>query len=307
VKWGNSCLQKQQESEGQYMRIGKARFKMTVMTSGWMTLVLLTFTLLIPDSSHAVTFFDTSFETCREGTGSDFPCEGWDDFGQENPGHLEVTNDLAYPGGTKSVKGTFDDVNGSSQQPSISRSFTDSTHVFARFATRASPGFQISVNGHTKMVRFKGDTGYPLVWIMNRWGVYSIVVEGPYDATGSVDVYSSSIAPSQTSWDQVEFEWKLNTPGQSNGHMRLWVNGTLRIERLNNAYIGPTPTSVGPAHGLLNSSNYLIGTAQIYVQSGLGSIYYDRFAVGNTRIGMTTGAPSTDTTPPASPTGLQVR
>lgn len=281
-----------------------ARFKMTVMTLCRMTLLLLMFTLTIPGPSHAVTFFDTNFETCTVGAASDFPCEDWNDFGQANPGHLEVSKDQSFSG-TKSVKGTFDNIDGSSQMPSIYRSFTRVPHIFARFAHRASPGFQLGSNGQTKLVRFKDDVGYPLVWIKNSYGQYTIDMEGPYDRAGNY-VIASGIAPSQTSWDQIEFEWQLNTPGQSDGLMRLWVNGVLRIEHLNHAYIGPTPTSIG-GQGLPNPSTYLIRTTQIFVQSGLGSLYYDRFAVGDTRIGLATSQTSSDSTPPTPPTGLQVK
>ena len=155
------------------------------------------------------------------------------------------------------------------------------------------------------MVRFKDDVGYPLVWIYNRYGTYSVVMEGPYDYAGTY-VLNSGVTPSQTAWDQIEFEWKLNTPGQSNGLMRLWINGVLRVEQLNKAYIGPTPTSKGQ-HGLPNPSNYLIRTAQIYIQSGVGSLYYDRFAVGDARIGLAGSTKSSDTTTPSIPTGVQVR
>lgn len=286
------------------MRMRAVRFEITVVTLGWMTLLLLMLTLTIPAPSHATVFFDTSFDACPVGTGNDFPCEGWDDFNQESVGHLQITNSLAFSG-TKSVKGTYDNVNGSTRTPSISHSWTKVPHIFTRFAHRASQGFQVGSNAQTKMVRFKDDAGYPLVWIYNRYGTYSIVVEGPYDYAGTY-VLSSGIAPSQTSWDQIEFEWKLNTPGQSNGLMRLWINGVLRAEQLNKAYIGPTPTSKG-VHGLPNPSSYLIRTAQIYIQSGLGSLYYDRFAVGDTRIGLATSQTSSDTTPPIPPAEIQVR
>ena len=284
------------------MRMRTVRFKMTVATLGRTTLLLLMFTLTIPGPSHATVFFDTSFETCTAGTGNDFPCEGWDDFGQESRGHLEITTSLASSG-TKSIKGTFDGINGSTATPSVSRSWTRTPHIFARFAFRESPGFQLGSNGMTKLTRFKDDYGYPMVWLMNRYGTYTILMEGPYDYGGTY-VLTSGIAPSQTSWDQIEFEWKLNTPGQSNGLIRLWINGVLRAEQLNKAYIGPTSTSKSPS-GLPTPSTYLIRTAQIYIQAGLGSLYYDRFAVGDGRIG--TSTTSSDTTSPTTPTGVQVR
>jgi hypothetical protein len=286
------------------MRMRAMKFKMTIVTLGWMVLLFLMVTLTIPSPSHAAIFFDTSFETCPVGTGNDFPCEGWDDWKSESVGHLEITSSLAFSG-TKSIKGTWDGLVNSTSQPSVSRSWTRHPHIFARFATRASQGFQIAANGTTKMVRFKDDKGYPIVWIYNRYGTYTIVMEGPYDYAGTY-VLSSGIAPSQTSWDQVEFEWKLNTPGQSNGLMRLWVNGVLRAEQLNKAYIGPTSTSIG-ASGQLNPSTLLIRTAQIYIQAGLGQIYYDRFAVGDTRIGLAGSTTGSDTTSPTIPTGVQVQ
>lgn len=279
------------------------KFKRTDVTVGLMTLLWLLYTLTIPAPSHAAIFFDTDFETCTMGTSSDFPCESWNDFETAQPGHLEVTSALAFSG-TKSVKGTWDNINGSSQQPSIHRAITPSTYIFARFATRASAGFQYSANGFTKMVKFKGSYGYPMLWIHNVYGQYAVIIEGPYDRAGGYVLYSG-IAPSSTSWDQLELEYKFNTPGQANGHVRFWVNGVLRIEHLNHEYIGPTPDSIGP-HGLANPSTVTISDAQIYVQSGLGSIYYDRFAVGNTRIGPTQSkSTSVDSTPPTSPKDFQ--
>lgn len=57
-----------------------------------------------------------------------------------------------------------------------------------------TPGFQISVNGNTKLVRFKDSLGYPLVWIMYRYGTYQIVMEGPYDYSGTY-IVSTDVAP----------------------------------------------------------------------------------------------------------------
>ena len=287
------------------MHMKTVMFKRTAATLGLMSLLSIPSTLMIPSSSHAATFFDTDFETCATGTGNDFPCEGWNDFGQERENYLEASTALAFSG-TKAVKGTFDSNtgDGNTLRPSIYRTWTPTNHIFVRFATRESPGFQICWNGHTKMVRLKDDSGYPLLWIHNRYGAYNLIMEGPYDRAGGW-VLSSGVAPSQTSWDEIEVEYRLNDPGVANGFMRMWINGTLRIEHLNHEYIGPTPTSVGP-HGLSNPSTVRIRTAQIYMQCALGVKYYDRFAVGDTRIGPTQSKPkSADSTPPASPLGLR--
>ncbi|TKB95638.1 MAG: hypothetical protein E8D41_00315 [Nitrospira sp.] len=282
---------------------------MTVANIGLTALLWLLCTLTIPGPSEAEIFFDSNFESCNVGTGNDFPCEGWDDFGIEKivaPDHnsIEITNSLSFSG-SKSVKGTFVNAVGGINNPSIWRNHTSTKHYFFRFATRQSPGFKIATNGHTKMVRFLDTTfGYPIPVLVYRYGTYQIVMEAPYD---QADAYllNSGVVPSQTSWDQVEVELLLNTPGQSNGLIRLWVNGVLRGETLNRQWIGPTPTSKCGNGNNTCPSTWSVKATQIFIQAGLGTIHYDRFAVGNTRIGLTTGQTSSDSTPPAIPSGVR--
>ena len=100
---------------------------------------------------------------------------------------------------------------------------------------------------------------------------------------GSV-LYQGGPPVSSTAWDQVETEWKMNTPGQAGGLVRLWVNGTLYIERLNLQMRGPTPSSIN-SQGLSNPSTTKFSEAQIFVQCGIGNMWWDRVAVGNARIG----------------------
>ena len=284
------------------MRIGTARFKMTVVTLGRKILLLLMFILAIPGPSNAATFFDIDFES-----GSSFVANGWNDYGTESYGNLLISTDQALSG-THSVKGVFDNVNGSSQTPQIVKTFPPSTHIFNRFAYRISPGFQIGSNNFTKIMRFRDANGYPIIWLELHGGVYSVTVEGPYDFH-DVYILDSGVAPSSTSWDQVEFEIQLNTPGSSNGAIRMWVNGDLRVEQTGKAYIGPTNSSIGQS-GQLNPANLTFNDQTIYIQSGLGVVYFDRVAVGDTRIGTTTGGGAggtTDITPPSTPLGLQIR
>lgn len=292
------------------MRMWAAKFKMSVATVGLMALLCLLCSLTIPGPLQAAIFFDSNFETCAVGTGNDFPCEGWNDFGKEfinapNHNKIEITNSLAFSG-AKSVKGTWVNVNGGIDNPSIYHYFPASDHLFARFATRQSPGFQMSSNNITKMVRFTSSTGswYPVISVWLQSNKYIIGVEGSW-ALGSVNFVGGPTA-SSTSWDQVEVECLLNTPGQANGLVRMWVNGVLYVERLNLQLRGPTPTSVN-SQGLTNSSTYRFDSAQIFVQNGNGSKYYDRFAVGNTRIGLTTGQTSSDTAPPTIPSGVRAQ
>lgn len=286
-----------------------ARFKMTIVTLGRITLLLLMFTITIPRPADAAVLFDSDFESGSGAT--DFLGNGWNDFGTAQVGNLELSTDFALSG-TRAVKATVTDVNGSALQPAAYKNVPLTDRLFLRFGHRESVGFQVGSNGATKKIRVLLNNGYPKVWIYHKYGVYGLEVEAPYFVlgTGGVPVTTlfqgGSRVPSQTSWDQIEVEYLLNTPGQSNGLLRMWVNGTLDVELLNKQWRGPTDASVAPS-GQPTPASGQIQTIQIFVQSGLGSFYIDRLAAGNTRIGMTTGAPPTDIAPPASPTGLQVR
>lgn len=273
--------------------------------------------------------FDTSFETCAVGTGSDFPCEGWVDIvsgvteglgetyasiplnqrsgpeAQHNK--IEITNTTAFSG-SKSVKTTFvanqTPVGGSGiscayQNPTLYTYFSPQDFIFTRSLIRKSPGFIISSNNTTKMYRFTSAGAYPTlsVWMNNQ--KYTVSIEGGY-RMGTV-LYQGGPTVSSTSWDQVETEWRMNTPGQANGLVRLWVNGILYIEKLNLELRGPTSTSV-PAASTAKFSN-----AQIFVQCGIGNMYWDRMAVGTTRFGLIGGTPPpVDTVPPSVPSGLAI-
>ena len=290
------------------MRMWAAKFKMSVATAGMTALLWLLSSLTIPGPLQAAVYFDSNFETCAVGTGNDFPCEGWNDFGKEfinAPNHhkIEITNSRAFTG-TKSVKATYVNAVSGIDNPSIYHYFPLSDHIFARFATIQSPGFVIATNGNTKMVRFTASAGgfYPVISVWHMYNKFTVGVEGAW-TLGTVN-FTGGPVPSSTKWDQVEIEIKLNTPGVSDGLVRLWVDGTLYIERTNLQLRGPTPTSVN-SQGLINSSTYNFNTAQYFVQCGLGSLYLDRLAVGNTRIGLTTGQTSSDTTAPNIPTGVR--
>jgi hypothetical protein len=285
------------------MRMKTAMINRTVATVGLTALLWLLCTLTIPGPLHAAVYFDSDFETCNVGTGNDFPCEGWDDFGIEfinapNHNKIEVTNTSSFTG-SKSVNGTWVNVNCSLEHPSLYHTIPQNQSMFARFGARRSSDFQMSFNNITKLVRWRGGNqgGYPVVSVWMQSFRYIVGIEGGW-GMGSVN-YVGGPPVSTTAWDQVEIEVKFNTPEVSDGLVRLWVNGVLYIERLNLQLRGPTPTSVN-AQGLTNSSNYLFDTAQIFVQCGKGNVWYDRFAVGNTRIGpVSVGG---DITPPARPT-----
>lgn len=286
------------------------------MSKFYVIILMLALTLCGAFSTQAAVFFDTDFETCAVGTQNDFPCEGWDDRGKEfnaAPRHngIAITNVGAFSG-SKMVNTIFVD-NGSIagptncgiDNPSIYKSQTPGTHMFARFAFKRGLPWTASVNGTTKLVRWRSNAGnggeYPVVSVWMNNLNYILAVEGGW-GMGTVN-YTGGGPVSTTSFDQVEVEFQFNTPGQSDGFVRLWVNNVLKIERLNLQLIGPTPTSIN-GQGLFNPSTGRFIETQIFVQCGIGNMYWDRFAVGDTRIGTAGTIPNPDITPPTAPTNL---
>jgi hypothetical protein len=296
------------------MRMWAAKFKMSVMNIGLMAALWLLCTLTVPGPVQAAVFFDTDFETCAVGTGNDFPCEGWNDSGKEfinEPNHnkIEITNSLDFSG-SKSVKTTFvnptvivgSGISCALDNPTLYKSAPASDHIFTRFAVRRAPDFKMASTNITKLIRWPIKGGYPTISVWMQSLQYIIGVEGGW-SMGTVN-YVGGGPVSSTAWDQVETEFKYNTPGQSDGLIRLWVNGVLKIERLNLQLRGPTPTSVN-SQGLLSPSTSKFTETHIFVQCGLGNMWWDRVAVGDTRIGLATGQTSSDTAPPNIPTGVR--
>ncbi len=262
--------------------------------------------------AHAAILFDDSFETCMVGGGASFPCEGWDDFGQETAGTLDVTNEFPLSG-SKTVRMTWADLNASGG-PSIYKSFaTPQEHIFIRFPTRRSAAWTYPTNGNSKLMII-GNLGYPRAMINDRYGTYQVAMECPYNIvnpTTGVKIsslfWNTGITPTGNAYDQVEMEYKLNAPGQADGLVRVWINAVLRLEKLNLELRGPDNT-VAPIAGCTgnNRADYTFKTIQLFKQGGIGTRHYDRIAVGTTRVFPVGQSGSGDTTPPATPAGWEI-
>jgi hypothetical protein len=169
---------------------------------------------------------------------------------------------------------------------------------------RKGAGFQEGESS-TKFRRWvaNNSSGYPVVSAMMQAGHHVIVVEAAY-GPGSFMISGGPLV-SFTSWDQVEVEVKMNTPGVADGLVRMWVNGALYIERTNIEFRGPTPSSVSSL-GKLIPSTTTFSSDMFFIQCGLGALYVDRPAVGDARIGIVGAAGPTDTVAPSIPTGLAI-
>lgn len=311
------------------MHMTTAMFKRSAATVGLMPLLWILSTLILPSSSHAAIFFDTDWETCAVAPAVTFPCEGWvsNHHGAGTPPNISggiaiiENTGAAYTQanftGSNGLRGIHDskgyagqnpsENGGNTVRPTVAHAFPAGTkHLFVRWAFREAPGFEYcAINGNTKLIRFLGQE-YPKIWINNIRGNYSISVEGPYQSDSFQTFTGKSVSTS--AWQQLQFEWQINTPGQYNGVMRLWVDGVLIINLVNRAWIGPTSTSKCNLGNGQNTcpSTFSISSMEIYLQCGLGTMYYDRIAAGDTSIPPVGSFPIGDTTAPTTPaiTGL---
>lgn len=268
-------------------------------------------TLLLTCSSvgrvQALTYWDTDWESCATVAAC-----GWNESGFVSLPNFLPSTELPFTG-AQSLR--LEWLNGVNQSWN-DRSVPSQDHLFLRAVMREQPGFVLPSNFHSKMIRFTGVGGNPHIWLYRSGCGYRFDVEAPYrnaeDPLGINNnlVICSGRQMSTTKWDQVEVEVQLNTPGAANGILRLWVDEVLYITRTNVEFRGPTPTSVC---GLANNPPYScpstmqLGSFRIFIQGGSGVRYYDRVAVGNTRIGPVGSVPSVDTTPPSPPTTFTVQ
>ncbi len=251
----------------------------------------LTLLLLTTLPAHATTFWNEGFEF-SDNTAWLAPGTGWVDSActpAKHAGIMEISSDRAFRG-KKSLKFTYIGF--------LSATVPNVTCYLDRYHTRTpelyTRRYVYLDNFHgtsppSKMM-FTGENAYTNFWS---------VLEGTnnlhrYNLQGS----ALPIAQQNPSfgnvligrWVCIETHTKMNTPGVANGILEEWMDGVLRYS--NTALI-------------INSANQNTQHkfVRLYRQHGNGVIYLDELALGDTRIGCL-GAPSTDTTPPKSPSNF---
>ncbi|MEK7636469.1 MAG: hypothetical protein AAB362_02175 [Patescibacteria group bacterium] len=174
---------------------------------------------------------------------------------------------------------------------------TSATDVYKRYWYRTS-GFTYGIVG-TKHMYTEGQR--PYFYSANLFGsremtiVTQTVAECGY-STCNLYPNMASRPLADNVWYCIEEHTKLNTPGQANGVVELWVNGVQTIGYYNRTFLGP---NVSNPNG--NSSTHTLSGVKFYKEGGNGAIYYDQVAVGNTRIGCGgTPPPSDPSSPPSS-------
>lgn len=254
--------------------------KKTLLLSLVVTAVL----SLVPISSHAAVYWDDELESGN--TGYSFPnitCQGKAAFTfdttQKVSGNGSVRQD--YPG-TQFDCGGFAD-----------RQFTQTADLYARFYMRLSPDW-VSNPVTSKIMRSDTTTSNSNWWTM-MWGNTNLLVGAQNVPTvGSTKNYYSNFSFSRGVWYCVETHEQLGTAGAANGVIEAWVNG--------NKVLG-----VSGIQFRQSGDSGLYRNRRMYRQAGQGSIWYDRLAMGNSRIGCLGSVPASDTTAPSPPVGVIVQ
>ena len=180
------------------------------------------------------------------------------------------------------------------------RSFTRTQSMFTRFymylTDYAGTGNFLVGSPATKMMLQFGN-GHPIsAWLImfgNR--TLSFAVQ---HRSGQAENYVTNGSIPQQSWVCVESEMTMNSGyGVRDGILRAWINNAPVLNQTNI-----------PLLESVDIERPGLSTIRMYTQNGLGRIYYDDMAVGNSRIGCSgTGpTPPGDTTAPATPNNFRV-
>lgn len=253
--------------------------------------------------AQATVFFDDDFEA-NTLVGEGFTTGSCTYLQPSNPNPADGCNplrstDIAHSG-THSLKGIYRGVDSGEW---IDRGYPWTDNVYTRFWYRTT-AFTYDPTGGTKNLNLGDQTHYPNFWVMHLFGSREFGVASQLEASGSNVNYTAntaSVSINDNQWYCVETHIKMNTPGVADGVLEIWVDGTQTLN-----YPGRTFRSTTPDCSSCSSSNAAFNNVRIFVQHGVGSMYYDNFALGNTRIGCS-GSPASDITPPAAPVGLAIR
>ena len=254
---------------------------------------------LLPISSHATVDWNDSFEYANDaslGAVWEASCLG-------NPG---VSTDRAFSG-SKSLKETFRGAAGvdpgaggcflNRYLPAASDTMYSRFYMYMQNFTVNSTGTKITSHGPNGL--------YPSFWwLMNFGGAHlDVAVQGIILNNGAQDT-ENIIGPAipQNQWVCIETRVTMSSPGVDNGIVQAWINGTQGINKANQRMRAATLNQ-------RNSPTAQFHVVSLYTQHGVGTIYYDDYAVSrDARIGCSgSPAPASDTTPPTPPSGLLVR
>lgn len=254
-----------------------------------MAAVLMVLSLGLPGSAEAEVFWEDGFEL--PATWSNPSC------GVDNP--ILAPTSAFKRTGTKSMQEYF-----TGHPPNYEgggscysdRSFTPTDTLYSRWwmylTDHAGTGDFLVGTPTTKLtLQFPDNcsTCYSVWWVMPL-GSLKLEAAIQHADQSAQTVHTSGTIPQQK-WVCVETRLTAESPpGAANGVVQAWIDD---VEVVNDT--GRTLLKSGGAGPLAN--------VRLYTQNGLGTIFYDDFATGNTRI----GCGAADLTAPAAPAGLMVQ
>lgn len=264
--------------------------------------------------------FESQSSDCWSSRGADgwnlAGCGGFINIGK-GPAVSLAQGEIAHSG-SRSLKLTYsqnEETGGADVQ------FSERNHVFTRFFDYYSNGFDFAYGMKMHRIRSFNSAGginnFDIVMV--PWGRPT---SGFYNFTGTNDMQSISLnynggpvdwtpadanyAFQRARWYCVETEVKLNDPGTSNGHVRLWVDGNLVVQRSNLNIRGNMTAGL---NSVMFGGWYSNGAAGQNPQPNPSPVsvrYVDDVAIGSEKIGCDTGGDREPEQPPNAPGGLSV-
>ena len=287
-----------QPSETTIMRIQTTqpgRYKWRLVVSLSIIVGLLLFTI----PSHAAVDWDEGFEYAN----NDAMDAVWSSSCPGNGVILFPSTDRAHTG-SKSLKEIFrghQAIAGQSATPGYQSCYKDRNlsapttgTLYSRFWFYLQSDFQLdaTVTKMTLHPAYASDS-YTSMWWAMLWGSPTLSV-GVQKSNGNTEnIYGGNIPHDQ--WVCIETRLTYATPGVSNGVVQAWINGT--------QVINSSTVQMDQA-----GQQSVFRAVRLYTQDGMGTIYYDDYAVSrDTRIGCNGSPTPSDTTPPATPSGFTAR
>jgi hypothetical protein len=270
-----------------------------------LTLCLFLLLVAVPSVARATTFWDDDFERATLNNVSIF----WDANQLDIMPHITTNMPFA---GTRSLEENFNGPNGGGY---MSRSYTRVPEVWSRLYRRTN-AFTYEASTATKGWQLYDDqTGLPNFWMENVFGSRQLSVTGQgvaeqcpgtSQATYDTCVYHPNLngmGLNDDTWYCIETHLKMNTPDVSNGVIEIFITpvGGATVQTHGwyaQKFRGPNANGTNG-----NSSNAQFMELKLYRQAGVGTMWYDNVAVGDTRIGCGGSAPPQ---PPGVPSGITV-
>lgn len=225
---------------------------------------------------------------------SDFEAGNFSEWNGGADASMSVTTEAASSGrySTKAVmtRGTATDnykdyVFG--DHPRIGGTAVASTGVWVRFDTRFDSGFSFGTGANlhkVAIINFEDENGrrrYQILLNVENSNRQYFVEHLKWNADrsfgGSIQGLGSQTIGTPAAvrlgqWDRIKLFIKPNTPGQSNGIVRLWVNGELKMDK----------TSVAVRENTNYNPNKVIMSNYVTDTTTAGTQRWDNFYVGET-------------------------